>query len=155
MSRKFESRRAPYSFEGRTRVHPEVLPIMNATTPIALSNDMYNDAEDTPFLDTNRPRWPSHTLGPKRRTRTRKLGSDLGDDDGPRHFHSMKPGPYGVARPDYPLIFGVNQQLTATPLNGLPTADMPIDPHEPRYCYCNQVSWGEVCMFICLVLVQR
>lgn len=22
--------------------------------------------------------------------------------------------------------------------------DMPIDPHEPRYCYCNGVSWGEV-----------
>ncbi|KAI5124015.1 hypothetical protein M0805_003847 [Coniferiporia weirii] len=26
----------------------------------------------------------------------------------------------------------------------LPGGDMPIDPHEPRYCYCNQVSWGEM-----------
>lgn len=26
----------------------------------------------------------------------------------------------------------------------LSTADMPIHPHEPLYCYCNQVSWGEV-----------
>lgn len=26
----------------------------------------------------------------------------------------------------------------------LSSGDMPIDPHEPRYCYCNQVSWGEV-----------
>ena len=24
------------------------------------------------------------------------------------------------------------------------TGDMPIDPNEPRYCYCGQVSWGEV-----------
>jgi len=23
-------------------------------------------------------------------------------------------------------------------------ADMPVDPHEPRYCYCNQVSYGEM-----------
>ena len=23
--------------------------------------------------------------------------------------------------------------------------DMPIDPHEPRYCFCNQASFGEVC----------
>ncbi|KAL5532971.1 hypothetical protein ACEPAF_4745 [Sanghuangporus sanghuang] len=23
-------------------------------------------------------------------------------------------------------------------------ADMPIDPNEPRYCYCGQVSWGEM-----------
>jgi hypothetical protein len=22
--------------------------------------------------------------------------------------------------------------------------DMPVDPNEPRYCYCNQVSYGEV-----------
>ncbi|KLO14861.1 hypothetical protein SCHPADRAFT_902859 [Schizopora paradoxa] len=21
---------------------------------------------------------------------------------------------------------------------------LPIDPHEPRYCYCNEVSWGEM-----------
>lgn len=26
----------------------------------------------------------------------------------------------------------------------LASADMPIDPHELRYCYCNQVSWGTV-----------
>ncbi|THH10857.1 hypothetical protein EW145_g1065 [Phellinidium pouzarii] len=26
----------------------------------------------------------------------------------------------------------------------LSSGDMPIDPHEPRYCYCNQVSWGEM-----------
>ena len=23
-------------------------------------------------------------------------------------------------------------------------ADMPIDPNEPVYCYCQQVSWGEM-----------
>ena len=22
--------------------------------------------------------------------------------------------------------------------------ELPVDPHEPRYCYCNQVSYGEV-----------
>jgi hypothetical protein len=22
--------------------------------------------------------------------------------------------------------------------------DMPVDPHEPRYCICNQVSFGEM-----------
>lgn len=22
--------------------------------------------------------------------------------------------------------------------------DMPVDPNEPRYCYCNQVSYGEM-----------
>lgn len=26
-----------------------------------------------------------------------------------------------------------------------PSTDAAVDPHEPRYCYCNQVSFGEVC----------
>jgi hypothetical protein len=25
-----------------------------------------------------------------------------------------------------------------------PHQELPSDPHEPRYCYCNQVSYGEV-----------
>jgi hypothetical protein len=37
--------------------------------------------------------------------------------------------------------------VTLPPLSSivLPAGDMPVDPHEPRYCYCNQVSFGEVC----------
>ncbi|CCM06380.1 uncharacterized protein FIBRA_08639 [Fibroporia radiculosa] len=31
--------------------------------------------------------------------------------------------------------------LASVALNG---GDMPIDPNEPRYCYCNQVSYGEM-----------
>ena len=30
---------------------------------------------------------------------------------------------------------------------------MPIDPHEPRYCYCHQVSWGEVGAFKVIYVV--
>ncbi len=29
---------------------------------------------------------------------------------------------------------------------------LPIDPHEPRYCYCNEVSWGEVCSAVLMSL---
>lgn len=40
-------------------------------------------------------------------------------------------------------------RLTVAPSTSIVLAngDMPIDPHEPRYCYCNQVSWGEVSYF--------
>lgn len=154
MSRKSESRRAPYSFEGRMRVHHQAQPIMNSATPIILSNHVHNESEEVSFLDTNRPQWPLHTPMPKRRPRPR-IGSDLGEDNGPRHFHSTKPGPHSAAPSDYPLMFGVEQHLAAMPPNGLPSGDMPIDPYEPRYCYCNQVSWGEVCMFIFLVLFKQ
>lgn len=34
--------------------------------------------------------------------------------------------------------------------SGIPSADMLIDPNEPRYCFCNQVSYGEVSLR-CLV----
>lgn len=26
-------------------------------------------------------------------------------------------------------------------------SDIAIDPREPRYCYCDQISYGEVCLF--------
>ncbi|GBE82543.1 hypothetical protein SCP_0409270 [Sparassis crispa] len=36
--------------------------------------------------------------------------------------------------------------LTVPPLASvaLDAVDMPVDPNEPRYCYCNQVSFGEM-----------
>jgi hypothetical protein len=48
--------------------------------------------------------------------------------------------------PNIPTSAGALANLSDVP-GGVPEfvlTDMPIDPHEPRYCYCNQVSWGEV-----------
>lgn len=35
-------------------------------------------------------------------------------------------------------------KLTVPPLASVQAAEIPADPNEPRYCYCNQVSYGEV-----------
>jgi len=39
-------------------------------------------------------------------------------------------------------------KLMVPPLSsvGLQPDDMHVDPHEPRYCYCNQISFGEMIM---------
>lgn len=29
-------------------------------------------------------------------------------------------------------------------LAGAGVADMPVDPYEPKYCFCNQVSFGKM-----------
>ena len=34
--------------------------------------------------------------------------------------------------------------LTVPPLASVQAAEIPEDPNEPRYCYCDQVSYGEV-----------
>ena len=41
-------------------------------------------------------------------------------------------------------------KLTVPPLSSVGLQgeeDMRVDPNEPRYCYCNQVSFGEVLYF--------
>ncbi|KDQ12337.1 hypothetical protein BOTBODRAFT_189327 [Botryobasidium botryosum FD-172 SS1] len=40
-----------------------------------------------------------------------------------------------------------DEETQQQPMPTVPTvvrADMPVDPHEPRYCFCNQVSYGEM-----------
>jgi hypothetical protein len=35
-------------------------------------------------------------------------------------------------------------KLRVPPLSSLVSANLSLDPDEPKYCYCNQVSFGEV-----------
>jgi len=37
---------------------------------------------------------------------------------------------------------GIEQPMPTVPT--VVRADMPVDPHEPKYCFCNQVSYGEM-----------
>ncbi|KAI0928185.1 hypothetical protein AcW1_005508 [Taiwanofungus camphoratus] len=47
---------------------------------------------------------------------------------------------------EVPAASSKSLKLTVPPLASvaLNAGDIPIDPNEPRYCYCNQVSFGEV-----------
>lgn len=89
---------------------------------------------------------------PKQRRKVRK---------GPRWTHKRKPeqpapASEQVVATDTPLPEDAKEEpikptltVTVPPLSSLlPTAvDVPVDPDEPRYCYCDQVSYGEVSTF--------
>ncbi len=51
------------------------------------------------------------------------------------HTHTHRPGP-----PTTPLSAGAILPST----NPTDVLDMPVDPNEPTYCLCHQVSFGEM-----------
>jgi inhibitor of growth protein 4 len=71
----------------------------------------------------------------------------VGEQTPPRRSRKKKPTRQREKKPEPPT--SASEQI----VGGLPSniVHIPVNPHEPRYCYCNEVSYGEVCSCIGLL----
>ncbi|XP_022695718.1 inhibitor of growth protein 5-like isoform X3 [Varroa jacobsoni] len=75
----------------------------------------------------------------KRDSRKRVDPSAPGGQPGRQRKKFKNPPPQDLVDPD-PLLLPSLQSMT----NGGDVMDMPVDPNEPTYCLCHQVSYGEM-----------
>lgn len=54
-----------------------------------------------------------------------------------------RPAKEEATRPKTPLAAAINKDLNVSD-PAVPIVDMPVDPNEPTYCLCQQVSYGEM-----------
>ena len=54
-----------------------------------------------------------------------------------------RPAKEEASRPKTPLAAATNKDLNVSD-PAVPIVDMPVDPNEPTYCLCQQVSYGEM-----------
>ena len=70
----------------------------------------------------------------KKKTKDKKKGSVKESEGKKRKKQKNEPSSTPSQSHPYPNLPGVPQEVL----------DMPVDPNEPTYCLCNQVSYGEM-----------